>query len=94
MSMVRRHQTYVIYEARGGMTGFIEFAGRFVNLNKMADVEGLDYNYLWRIFHRNRQPSLSYAKRIAECLGMSYLDFLAQLAKFQESQPQPEQVAS
>lgn len=76
----RRHRTvYILYEARGGMSGFIQFAGRYVNLHHMAEAEGMDYNYLWRIFNRRREPSLPYARRIAGCLDMSELDFLVAL---------------
>lgn len=80
MARVRHRDTYILFERRGGMSGFIEFGGRFVNIHHMAEAEGMDYNYLWRIFNRHREPSARYARHIAECIGMSYIDFLKALA--------------
>lgn len=71
-------RNYILYHECAH--GFIPFAGRFINLNRMAEAEGLDYHYLWRIFNGQRQPSLRYATRIAECLAMTQIEFLIQLA--------------
>ena len=73
---VKDQRHYVLYERRGGMTGYIEFAGRYINLHRMAEVEGLTYGYLYRVIRGQRCPSIPYAERLAGYLGVSLEEFL------------------
>lgn len=77
----------------GLMTGFILFGTSAVHLHRMAAEEGFDYTYIWRVFNRQREPSLHYARRISKCLQMGLDAFLTELEKYpletlgQETEP-------
>lgn len=60
-------------------TGCFLFCNRSINLHRMAEQEGLNYSYLWRIFNGVRMPSHAYAKKIAEYLGMTTVELFAAL---------------
>ena len=54
----------------------VRFGGRYIDLLRLAHVEGLDHGYLSRILAGQRTPSIAYARRIAAALRMSLEDFL------------------
>jgi hypothetical protein len=68
------------YDPSDGLVyGFIEFAGRAININRLAAQEELDYSYLWRVFNGYRMPSLAYATVLAQHLQMSRAELIAEL---------------
>lgn len=56
--------------------GYTPFGDVYIHLSQMAEANDLDYSHLWRIFHGKRQPSLQYARDIANALDMELRDFL------------------
>lgn len=69
------------------MSGCIIFAGRQINLNRLATQEGMNYSYIYRVFRGLRVPSMPYAIKLAACLGMELGDFLRAL---DEQKPKPD----
>lgn len=61
------------------------FAGTPINLVRLANsyVPPLDPSYLSRIFSGDRAPSIAYARRLADGLGMQLQAFLDELEKCQ-----------
>ena len=55
----------------------IRLAGRFISLTKLESRGGFDTGYTSRIFNGTRAPSLAYATRLANALGMTRDDLLA-----------------
>lgn len=53
------------------------FGGVFVDMKKLADMEGYDYSYLSKIFGGTRQPGPKFAKRLAADLGLTVPDLYA-----------------
>lgn len=55
------------------------FAGRFINLSEIARQNGMDPSHLSRIFRGERQPTITYCRKISLALGLTvdqFLDFL------------------
>jgi transcriptional regulator with XRE-family HTH domain len=48
----------------------VKFAGRFINLAKLHRQVGIDRGYVSYILSGKRSPTVEYAKRIAQGLGM------------------------
>jgi hypothetical protein len=61
------------------LDGFIRFGGYQINLNRLAQVERLNYSYLYRVFRGQRIPSMLYALTLARRLGMTLDTFYSHL---------------
>lgn len=57
----------------------IKFGGKYINLTLLADAGDFTHSHLSHIFNGQKNPSVAYARRIAEHLGMSLDGFFAAL---------------
>lgn len=60
----------------------VRLCGRYINLKRLADEEGLDHSYVCRIISGNRaNPSSAYLKKVADALRMSIDDLVEAIAE-------------
>lgn len=58
----------------------VRFAGRFINISHLSTELGMDNGYVNRVLSGKRIPSVAYATRIAEALGLDYISFIKEVS--------------
>ena len=70
--------------------GFITFGSQHVSIHRLAREHDLDYGYLWRIFKGGQMPSLTYADKLSEILGISIDSLLSELKALRKKVGRPQ----